>query len=195
MPVLGQLRQPVESDVEHAAHDAWQPAQRATVPTTSTRVPAEHSATHAPNSRKDALGSEQLVHWLLEGPTHVPALPQLESHGEQVPPTVSAYVATGQMLWQWPEACLNGWDALHVTHSAASGPEHVEQLSAHGTHASSDAMLPPEHVKPASTVQSKPQPSPATRLPSSHSSLPTRRPSPHSGVQTSFDARLPPTQV
>ena len=67
---------------------------------------------------------------------------------------LSAYLPIGRHEARHePGASKNGYEAAHVVHSVVSGPEHVAHDSAHATHTSRDAALPPEHVNPASMAQ------------------------------------------
>ena len=63
-----------------------------------------------------------------------------------------------------------------VVNSLASAPAHKLQVLWQALQVSIDVALPPVQTKPSSGTQAASHPSPASRLPSSHASAPTRRP-------------------
>ena len=128
------------------------------------------------------------------GPKQVP---HVASHAAQAVPL--AYLPSGvQSATHAPFAHVlslaKGEVGAHAVQSSVVLPTHVAQLASQGTHASCDEGPPPEHVDPTSIVQAAEHPSPATRSPSSHSSLPTRSPSPHKGTHVSMVVVVPPLQ-
>jgi len=86
-----------------------------------------------------------------------------------------------------------GKAGVQEMHSLLPGPEHVAQLSWHGSHVSGALAEPPEHVQPSAMVEQATQADDA-ESPSSHTSSPTRRPSPHTVRHTSLVLEDPPEQ-
>eukprot|EP00964_Phaeocystis_antarctica_P126238 scaffold89977_cov64-Phaeocystis_antarctica.AAC.2 len=139
------------------------------------------------------------------GPEQVP---QLASHGAQSDEPL-AYLPTGvqsaRQRWhgssgispsasatQPSRLLAKGWAVAQLVQSVYEPPVHVSQLAWHAAHVSAAELVPPEQVDPGSMAQLASQPSPATSLPSSHVSEPTRRPSPHTLAHVSLLPRLPP---
>lgn len=162
----------------------------ATEPTTPEKVPMlGHSATHMLLCRKGVSAEAQLAQSELVGPVQVP---HVAPQGWQTL-LLSAYLPMGRHEARHePGESKNGYEAAHVVHSVARGPEHVAHDSAHATHTSRDAALPPKHVNPASMAQLALHPSRLTRLPSSQPSDPTCSPSPHTEAHESCEVILPP---
>ena len=164
-------------------------------PTESTRCRGGQLDAHAPSTRKGiALVGLQLRH--CEGPSasHVW---QSASHTSHVALTL-AYFPRGVH------------DVMQLSPSRAGvAPEHEVQrpsmlqvrqlrcasIEAHGWHDDFPASAPHVQAKPTSLVQLDEQPSPDTRLPSSHASSDAHIPSPHTLTHTSVAVSEPPVQT
>ena len=157
----------------------------------STKVEAGHSARHSPAAVMNASVSPHVRQSVVAAPLHVSHVASQGSHAILVR---FAHMNSGvHEPAHVPGPLENGNAAAHVTHSEAPGPLQVAQLAWHRWHASGCVALPPAHVHPSSiAVQFSPQPSLATRLPSSHTSLPARFPSPQTVVHASGVVSEPP---
>ena len=190
VPSVGQLRHEALPNPEHVRQDAWHASH---VAEDDAKVPfGGQAATQVPPSRNAAPGREHERH-ALEPPEE--QVPQGGSQATQVCP--SAHIPAGvhearQLPWPPPsdEAAKNGLLDVQEVHCPAPGPAHSAQLASHTTHSSADVPEPPAQLKPDSVaLQSEGQPSPETRLPSSHASAPTRSPSPQVEAQVSAAPR------
>ena len=186
----------VHDDTEASAHSAQLPSHATqldapVLTSMSTKVEAGHSARHSPAAVMNASVSPHVRQSVVAAPLHVSHVASQGSHAILVR---FAHMNSGvHEPAHVPGPLENGNAAAHVTHSEAPGPLHVAQLGWHRWHASGCVALPPAHVHPSSiAVQFSPQPSLATRLPSSHTSLPARFPSPQTVAHASGVVSEPP---
>ena len=135
MPEAGHERHASEPAPEQSSHEAWQAAQVATAPpTSSTNVAFGHCATHAPLETNGVAALVHVRHCVLFGPEHVP---HEESHGWHTPCSVvgaggagPAYLAKGVQSATHAEPSLeNGWVEAQVTQSAAPSPLQVAHVA------------------------------------------------------------------
>eukprot|EP00967_Tisochrysis_lutea_P045161 scaffold54828_cov30-Tisochrysis_lutea.AAC.2 len=197
VPDTGQDVHAVDCASTHVSHDSWHGAQesRPVAASSFTKVPRgqlsrqEDACWYGMSPRGSQDRQELFV-----GPLQVP---QLEAQGWQVremrPPKEArtGYLPTGVQDARQALPSAKGYAGAHETHWSLLGPEHVAQLSWHGTHTSAALALPPEHVQPSAMAEHA-RHAEDGESPSSQASWPTRRPSPHRARHKSLVRDEPP---